>query len=257
MEDKQNNQQLEVFDRLSRGNKFVFYIYRKITKISCAVYLITDLIKDIEPLKWQLRKTASEMMSLKNFFDEKAVFNTLEERLLDLEGMLELGKISRVISEMNGLVVQTELRKLLEEMRQKSKEGFYLPELVSSFFEVAKPEAPTYGDFIAKDIVGKHESYKGHKGQGVRYDLYNQNHTSNSGLPRSARLDDQSGSKGQRRDEILKIIKVKGFVTIKDITELVKDCSEKTVQRELLGLVEEGTVKKTGERRWSRYSIAQ
>ncbi len=255
MEESRNNQKLEVFDHLSRGNKFVFYVYRRITKISTAIYLITDLIKDIEPLKWQLRKVAGEMMSLRNFFDEKSVFKTLEESLLDLEGTLELGKVTKVLSEMNGLIVQSEIRKLLTEMHERSKEGFYVPELVSSFFEEEKPAGIPIEDFIRKDSSDKLTQFKGHKGQSVRYDLYNSKNTAQNRSGGYPTQNESSESKGQRRDEILKIIKTKGSVTIKDITELIKNCSEKTVQRELLGLVEEGVVKKTGERRWSKYSL--
>jgi hypothetical protein len=36
---------------------------------------------------------------------------------------------------------------------------------------------------------------------------------------------------------------------------MIKDCSEKTIQRELIVLVSEKVVKKEGERRWSVYSI--
>jgi len=44
-------------------------------------------------------------------------------------------------------------------------------------------------------------------------------------------------------------------LSVKDFTRVIKDCSEKTIQRELLDLVEKGIVKKEGERRWSRYSL--
>jgi DeoR/GlpR family transcriptional regulator of sugar metabolism len=36
---------------------------------------------------------------------------------------------------------------------------------------------------------------------------------------------------------------------------VIKDVSEKTIQRELISLIEAGIILKTGERRWSRYSI--
>ncbi len=251
MEDNTNNQKLQVFERLSKGNKFVFYIYRKISKISGAIYLITDIIKDVEPLKWRLRKTATDTLSLKNFFGDKAVFNTLEEHLFELESMLELARLSGVVSEMNALIVGSEVRKLLTEIRERSKEGFYVPELVPSFFEVAKPESLSLEEYLARS---KELDDKGHKGQSVRYDLYNPKQASKPYSRELSAQPDTSESKGQRRDEILRIIKARGSVTIKDITESVRDCSEKTVQRELMSLVDSKLVKKTGERRWSKYS---
>ena len=48
----------------------------------------------------------------------------------------------------------------------------------------------------------------------------------------------------------LEIIRV-----IKEVSNIVPDVSEKTIQRELLNLVSEGVLKKTGEKRWSKYSL--
>jgi hypothetical protein len=59
-----------------------------------------------------------------------------------------------------------------------------------------------------------------------------------------------------RRTRIQTILEAKGEATIKDISEIVTDCSEKTLQRELNAMIEESIVKRQGERRWSKYSIA-
>ena len=44
-------------------------------------------------------------------------------------------------------------------------------------------------------------------------------------------------------------------VSIKDISLAFTDCSEKTIQRELNTLISKGQIKKTGSKRWSRYSV--
>ena len=54
----------------------------------------------------------------------------------------------------------------------------------------------------------------------------------------------------------MSLIKDKGRVSIKDITLVVRGVSEKTIQRELQGLIDAGRVAKLGERRWSTYSLA-
>jgi predicted HTH transcriptional regulator len=59
-----------------------------------------------------------------------------------------------------------------------------------------------------------------------------------------------------RQNIILQLLKKKPDVTIKDITQYIKDCSEKTIQRELIALISVGVLKRTGERRWSKYSLA-
>ncbi|RLB92650.1 MAG: hypothetical protein DRH76_11030, partial [Deltaproteobacteria bacterium] len=56
-----------------------------------------------------------------------------------------------------------------------------------------------------------------------------------------------------RRDRILEVIKDKGEASIKDVSEVVTDCSEKTIQRELINLIKDNLIIREGERRWSKY----
>jgi predicted HTH transcriptional regulator len=64
-----------------------------------------------------------------------------------------------------------------------------------------------------------------------------------------------SGELSERQQSIIKELRNKGQLTVKDLAEKIRGCSEKTIQRELLSLVGSGVLKKEGERRWSRYSI--
>ncbi|MFT7507652.1 MAG: hypothetical protein ACI92I_000816 [Acidimicrobiales bacterium] len=65
----------------------------------------------------------------------------------------------------------------------------------------------------------------------------------------------QASASPDRRTRIQTIIEAKGEATIKDISEIVTDCSEKTVQRELNAMIEGNLIKRHGERRWSKYSL--
>ena len=58
-----------------------------------------------------------------------------------------------------------------------------------------------------------------------------------------------------RRDRVIALLRDKGEATIKDIVEVVTDCSEKTIQRELNSLIKDNIVRREGERRWSRYKL--
>lgn len=58
-----------------------------------------------------------------------------------------------------------------------------------------------------------------------------------------------------RREKILNFIKQNNDASIRDIAKFIPGVSSKTVQRELVDLVQAGQLKKTGERRWSRYSL--
>jgi hypothetical protein len=63
----------------------------------------------------------------------------------------------------------------------------------------------------------------------------------------------QSGAVQERMSLILDLVRKNKRLSIKDISKVIKDCSEKTIQRELSALISQGLVRKEGERRWSVY----
>ena len=67
--------------------------------------------------------------------------------------------------------------------------------------------------------------------------------------------DISTNKKTNRQEQIIGLLKEKSGLTIKDFSSLIKDCSEKTIQRELIDLIRTGVVIKEGERRWSKYSL--
>ena len=62
--------------------------------------------------------------------------------------------------------------------------------------------------------------------------------------------------KNGRQSVILNLLKKKGEIMIKDVSPLIEGVSEKTIQRELLTLVKSGILRKEGEKRWSKYFLA-
>jgi hypothetical protein len=58
-----------------------------------------------------------------------------------------------------------------------------------------------------------------------------------------------------RSERIKTVLEAKPQATVKDISGVITDVSEKTIQRELNSLIEKGQVVREGERRWSRYSV--
>jgi predicted HTH transcriptional regulator len=127
-----------------------------------------------------------------------------------------------------------------------------------SFFAPNRKLAPQAGNsFPQRNLAAfeqKHpnpaESSKGHK-----KNLQNAEKKSTENVIRKPA--EKTEKKGHRREAILAVIRKKGEVTIKDVSLTMQEVSEKTIQRELLSLIEEGILKKEGERRWSRYSLAQ
>jgi hypothetical protein len=66
----------------------------------------------------------------------------------------------------------------------------------------------------------------------------------------------KGGDTSVRKQSIVEIVRAGGTLGIKEIASNLPEYSEKMIQRELLELVSSGRVKKTGDKRWSRYSIA-
>lgn len=77
--------------------------------------------------------------------------------------------------------------------------------------------------------------------------------------PEKPKGQDKMGDKGhaERSQIILNFVLQSKGVSIKDISSVVKDCSEKTIQRELTELIKQGRIQKVGERRWSLYMPMQ
>lgn len=67
--------------------------------------------------------------------------------------------------------------------------------------------------------------------------------------------DDSEDRNSSRKARIMSCLQKGGMMSIKDIADNVPGCSEKTIQRDLNLLLDRGLIKKTGEKRWSRYSV--
>lgn len=59
-----------------------------------------------------------------------------------------------------------------------------------------------------------------------------------------------------RKERIKDILREKGQIGIKDISDIITDVSEKSIQRDLNDLILSGAVVRLGERRWSTYKLS-
>lgn len=223
-------------------NKVVFdfgYIYKKTEKIATALYMITNLFADSEPMKWTLRGKISHLLSFIISFKNAVHFRNEEFKsemrlfILEIISLFEISYNSGLVSQMNFRILKAEFLNLINAVSQFEKndtgKGF---DLNNDFFEVkdsilnSGSNATTDGDFSI---------WKKDKTEDAK----------TSHVPK----------KTNRQNIIVNLLKKKGNLGIKDIALFVKDCSEKTIQRELTSLVKIGLLRKDGERRWSRYSL--
>lgn len=239
---------------------------KKTDKIVTAIYMVTDYVSDQEPLKFRLRTLSLSLVSLSRkigvhsaepqFALVEEVIHTTEE----MSSLLGVASTVGIISEMNGKILKTELEKVKIEIEhayephkieRKTHPGYANILLSDDMFKVEESR----NIFLSEQDKG-HDNSKGHRQESSVLYKNDDKGISSFSMNLVKRRTTDIGIKIARRNNILEVVKGKGSVSIKDIFVVLKDVSEKTIQRELLALVKEGVLKKEGEKRWSTYRIA-
>ncbi len=227
---------------------------KKLDKIVRAIYLVTDIISEQESLKWSLRKLSLKIRSAiyANFNSEEIM-----PQLSDLLYQIDLAQMTKVISTMNAEVLKKEvsfIKDILVESSTVSEESTFIGE---SFFMIEAENPNTAHASISSHpvIISNQVSIPtpSVSQSFIKPPVQKITHNQKQVRPQVALIPDAQKSK--RRTTILTLIKQKGELTIKDITNVINDCSEKTIQRELMSLVDDRVLKRVGERRWSKYSL--
>lgn len=221
---------------------FIF-IAHKVEKLSNALYVITKGFPDQDVIKWTMRERALRTMSFiaeikdSSVFSREHVLGRLAVELAALLGLVTLSRNAGYISDMNAQILVGEYQRLLE-LAQSAESGWM---------------AAAVGDNAQGFFPGGHTQLSGSvSGASVRKETTNSGRkTSNQGAVRPAAEGQVSGG---RKDQIVKLMEQGKEYSIKDIFQQVPGVSEKTIQRELLAMVELGILAKKGERRWSTYS---
>jgi hypothetical protein len=236
-------------------NTHFAYIYKKTEKLVTAVYMITNFIKDTEPLKWRIREKCLELLSLNvslntvSLSDRKDFLKKYQARSVEIVSLACIGQLSGLISEMNFEVLKREFGNLAqiiekEENRKASEETVVLG---SNFFEtpIAVPvqTTPRNPALAAAVVPPSMPAFTHVQTPTVLY---------KKPEPSAKKTE----SKNERQEAILKLLSQKDKLSVKDFTDTIKGVSDKTIQRELLSMVSSGVLKKEGERRWSTYSLA-
>lgn len=233
---------------------YLIYIFKKTEKITAALYLVSGLLKDEEPIKWELRDKGIDLIS-SSFSassslpgDKNAIIQSIFTASLETLSLLNVAKISNLVSEMNYRLLVREIDNVIALLRDRLAEsaenaGYVLSD---SFFKT--PDLFSTGFRLGNKMGTPADARsKGHGMSSVA------NSSSNIGVSDGHVV--SNDRKLQRQELIISTLKNQSNLTIKDFSKVIKDCSEKTIQRELIDLVNRGIVKKDGERRWSRYSL--
>lgn len=215
-------------------------------KITEALYRTTDLFSDAEPLKWSLRQTALDILNLR-----KHDFLGFEESVKNISLKLDLAASGTFISKTNFDVLKRAYTELLSNtisLREDYESLFLSDKLVG----------------VVSDTV----SDKRLENSGRNQPPLNPPPLNNGGRGGVGSLTvavqavsavAQPFTLNDRRTTLLSALKQKSPIGVGDLTRALSESgvavSEKTVQRELAGLVASGAIKQEGDKRWRRYFV--
>ena len=266
---KLNLKTISIFQN-DRQNIFIF---KKTERLTSAIYLLTSFLSDNEPIRWKVRNVATSLLSFsislsnqghRNRFD---AMNNFTSASFEIISLMNVADISGILSSMNCKIIKFEIEKIIElvELKERSLNAKFL--LSKNFFDIEEDRSDSHDkqsyistDLNEKDIKRTISPDKGketiselntHKGLLLIKDRNKEERNSLS-FNKGQTVKD----KNRRYEVIINLLKNTKEISVKDVSSIVSDCSEKTIQRELLSLVDKGVLKKEGERRWSKYSLA-
>lgn len=233
-------------------------IIKRTEKIVTAIYLVSSLLPESDPLRLSLRNQSLDFLSFitdaVDFFQNlppQHVADTVVSKTQSIISLLGISYFAGYVSEMNKNILVKELEWFAKEATEKGnfllsgivlEEGFFEPSPTHIFNQ---PKSGHAG-------VGARELDPRYKGQNKYPAVPHHKQKKSENSPEKV----YSKRKSDRKEKVLEVVKKYGPLTIKGITGHVKDCSEKTIQRELVALIKDKIIKRSGERRWSVYSMA-
>lgn len=233
-------------DTQNNNNQTSLVIKRQVQveAVSKAIYLITDLFEKDEPLKMSLRRSA--VGCIEN--------SGMKESFLKLISLVKLSKDLSLISDMNADIILNVLNHKVDDLDKKDELGktdIKLDDIIEDiYYDKSSDTVNNNGE--VKEVAVPVPTTATHEKKGLSA---NTSITIHNNTQTIKTINNISMDIGSRRKRILEIVKTRGAVTINEFMDSIKGCSSKTIQRELTSLVLSGTLKKTGERRWSKYSL--
>lgn len=238
-------------------------LYEKVVGYAKASYLVTTIVKDNEPLKGQVRNIANQLIEdISDFVYLERFASSSQTSLVEVRELISelliffhIGSLSLILSKMNYEILKNEGEKILMMIDAVLADHTRVGMLSSDFFSSQREDRahllfpvekhpPTSLSAVAPSATERTRSISD-SNLGQRKVSAQQVGTAGSSIK----------DNGDRTEKIVAFMKGKEKLSVTDIAAGFKDCSEKTIQRELVNLVASGRVVKEGERRWSRYTI--
>jgi DeoR-like helix-turn-helix domain len=241
-------------------DKHVSFVIKKSERIVYGVYMLSRFVPASDSLCFDLKKTAHNLLEAVSKFvsttgSTQQDVDNAQALLQYMSSLLSLAFISGYISSSNIEIMKNEinyLHKHIEELSTTSARETRQLHLKSDLFVVnqSKPREheSTHRDEMSfrKKVESKPREDLSFK---EKYKKFKE--ISEKPIKDIAPVE----SKDEREKRIIDVIRDKGVVSIKDISSVIFDVSEKTIQRTLQLLIDKGQIKKEGERRWAKYQL--
>jgi len=268
--EKDTQKDTQIGQKTDGQMSFLIFVSLKSEKFSQALYLITSYIPDNEPLKAKIREVSIDLISDSPMLAPAPTWSVSWSEENEVSPLFKVSVLESVLNNLHKIISLLRLAmagSLVSEMNY----NILLREFAS--FEKQLTEHLSQNGFAQNLLVGQNEESIFHKTQSISQEdsktlarpmahsvgLTADNRTlpkKTYSQPNQNFRKNEEEKKASRRNEIIDFLKDKDWTSIKDIAESIKGCSVKTIQRELLDLVQKGFLKKKGDRRWSRYLLA-
>jgi hypothetical protein len=217
------------------------YIYKKAERLGKAIHLITPAFSNSVSLKNKVDEIAVRLIDAA-LLPASAARRELSRELLTLSSILSIARTGGFLSAMNTDLITREAHMLLQEIAAYEEPRILIEE-TPTLSSISRETSATRSGFLQSNPrVTSHVKAR--------------TQSTHEGGSKGHIKDNEDAHVKDRREAIVSVIENKGTARIKDISQVVRGVSEKTIQRELSALVASGRVLKEGERRWSTYSLA-
>lgn len=237
------------------------FIYKKAERLAKAIHMITPAFSESVSLKNRIDAIAVGIVD-SAILTSLAARTALSRELLALSSILSIARTGGILSAMNTEIITREAHLLLQEVADYEEPRLFLDEAqtLSSISKISISKRSIYKKtektLLHKDI--SRNNIKDKTKDRIKHSIKDSEKVSEKDNIKNIKdkmQESKSAPIKERSEAVLAIIKSKGKATIKDISTMIRDVSEKTIQRELLSLIAHNIISKNGERRWSTYSI--
>lgn len=221
----------------------------RLSKLTAALYRVSDLMPNEEPLKWGLRKIGVSLYELVSLAQNESApikermqaKETIDRLVDDLLRLLDLARSATFVSDINHSVLVREYRSVTQSLH-RLEEGD----------AIVKLPAPRVASERPASVMQQPEQVSAAQvPQSERAPITQNSPTQ----PRKMNIPPTSAS--SREGRILDFLAAHPWSGRGELMSLFGgEMSEKTLQRTLVTLLESEKIQKQGDKRWCRYALS-